>query len=105
MEEQITINGIVYHRLYVMDPVSQARGVTTVPHLWKHDECEGVIYIGSNAHLYCSGCGREIPVVYSRWRSPLNSYNAEDYYISFKDKGSVISALDLVSALTLSPNT
>lgn len=104
MGEQININGIVYYRLYVPDPVAKERNIPSVVDFWQHDECCGDIYIGSNAHLYCSGCGREIPVINARWKSPT-VYNVEDNYISFDNNGFLPCVTTLFGALARMVNT
>lgn len=104
MGEQININGIVYYRLYVPDPVAEDRNITSVVDFWQHDECDGDIYIGSNAHFYCSGCGRKIPIINAGWKSPT-MYNVEDNYISFDNNGALPSMQTLIGGLARMVNT
>ena len=105
MGEQITINGIVYYRLYVPDPVAEGRAITSVVGFWQHDECDGDIYIGSNAHLYCNRCGKDMPIVSISWATPMTSLVSANYVCSNLMKGHVPSIIDLYGSLARMAST
>lgn len=59
-----------YHQLYCQCPICVANGKTVPPSFWIHAGCGGDIYIGDNAHLYCSLCGKESHVTCSTYACP-----------------------------------
>lgn len=63
MEKQDSFekDGTKYFHLYVACPVCRERGVISPKSYWIHanDDCNGNIFIGDNAHLYCEKCGAE----------------------------------------------
>lgn len=81
-QEYVEINGVGYYRLCCRDPESIVNGLPPHKVFWKHKECEGDIYLGDNACLYCEKCGHISHLRNVIWHSPNISLSS-DFYVSF----------------------
>lgn len=78
----VNVNGVEYFRLYCEDITAIYKGMPSRETLWKHKDCEGDVYVGDNACLYCDKCGQISHLRNVTWHSPLTSISS-DYYVSF----------------------
>lgn len=83
-QEYVEINGVNYYRLCCCDPESFVNnGLPIHKVFWKHKDCEGGIYIGDNACLYCEKCGHISHLRNVIWHSPNTSLSSDSYVVSF----------------------
>lgn len=68
--DRININGVEYYRLYCKCPVCVERGYDSEPVYWQHQECEGDMYIGDDATLFCERDATVIPVTQAEFLCP-----------------------------------
>ena len=91
------INGVEYYRLYITCPVCLDRGGEYGrPEYWRHGNCGGDIYVGSDARYYCDKCGRNEHVLKWKYKCPQCS-NVDDYYVG--EEGSFASAEAIGTAI------
>lgn len=81
----IEVDGVLYFRLSCHDISAFYEGMPSRERLWKHKDCEGDVYVGENACLYCDKCGQISHLSNVTWHSPLTSisFDSFDYYVSF----------------------
>lgn len=60
--ETIIDKGVVYYKLYCVDP--RIQDPQHHCYYWHHKDCGGDIYIGSDATLYCPKCGSSAHVLH-----------------------------------------
>lgn len=78
MIKSMFIDGVQYYSAYFSCPVCIERGNTYPPSFWVHASCpDDHLYIGSDATLYCSGCGRKVKVLDAQYASPCHSESGE----------------------------
>lgn len=78
----IEVDGVLYFRLSCHDISALYEGRPSHKTFWKHKDCDGDVYVGDNACLYCDKCGQFSHLRNVTWHSPLTS-NSVDYYVSF----------------------
>lgn len=78
----VNVNGVEYVRLYCHDISALYEGRPSHKTFWKHKDCEGDVYVGDNACLYCDKCGQITHLSNVTWHIPLTSISV-DYYVSF----------------------
>ena len=94
------VNGVQYYSAYFSCPVCIERGTTYPPSFWVHSSCPNDhLYIGSDATLYCSGCGSIMKVVEGKYACPNHSTEAEEY-VGIGDPLTMAEAMSAALALT-----
>lgn len=84
MIKSMVIDGVQYYSAYFSCPVCCERGNMHPPAFWVHASCPNDhLYIGSDATLYCSGCGRKVKVLDAQYVCPCHS-SAEQSLIFFE---------------------
>ena len=79
MIKSMFIDGVQYYSAYFSCPVCN-----NPPSFWVHTSCpDDHLYIGSDATLYCSGCGRKVKVLDAQYASPCHS-SAEQSLVFFE---------------------
>lgn len=78
----IEVDGVLYFRLSCHDISALYEGRPSHKTFWKHKDCDGDVYVGDNACLYCDKCGQISHLRNVTWHSPLTSISV-DYYVSF----------------------
>ena len=76
--EKIVIDGVQYYSAYFSCPVCIEKGMRCPPSFWVHSCCPNDhLYIGSDATLYCSGCGRKVKIMNTQYVCPHHSESGE----------------------------
>ncbi len=80
----VVIDGVQYYSAYFSCPVCVERG-NVFPHaFWVHSSCPNDhLYIGSDATLYCSGCGRKVKIMDAQYACPYCT-SAESHIVAFE---------------------
>ena len=91
-------DGVTYLRLHCQNPIDILKEKVHCPYiLWKHgdDDCNGDIYLGDNAMLYCKKC--------NQYKSLLHVSFEENDKIRFNTENIIThSDKDLIKALAIS---
>ena len=83
-KKSIVINGVQYYSAYFSCPICIEMGITYPPSFWVHNSCPNDhLYIGSDATIYCSGCGRKIKIMDAQYACPHHSESVE-YIVAFE---------------------
>ena len=82
--DRLIKDGTPYYELYCKCPNCVEVGKDVPPSLWHHEHCDGEIYVGENAHLYCRKCGRERHIMYSAFKCP-DCCKVEDEVVDLDD--------------------
>lgn len=73
---------VEYYQLYAGCPECLKNGTPYSADFWVCGEC-GDIYVGDNAHIYCSKCEKDFKAIYAHYMSPCCSsgvlYNTVEY--------------------------
>jgi hypothetical protein len=78
MIKSMVIDGVQYYSAYFSCPVCIERGTIYPPSFWVHYSCPNDhLYIGSDATLYCSGCGRKVKIMNTQYVCPHHSESGE----------------------------
>ena len=94
------VNGVKYYSAYFSCPVCIEKGNVYPPSFWVHSSCPNDhLYIGSDATLYCSGCGSIMKVVEGKYACPHHSTEAEEY-VGIGDPLTMAEAMSSALALT-----
>lgn len=74
MIKSLAIDRVQYYSAYFNCPVCIERGTTYPPSFWIHSSCPNDhLYIGSDATLYCSGCGKKVKIMEAYYACPNHS--------------------------------
>ena len=81
----LIVDRVKYFPAYFSCPVCVEKGTVHPPTYWVHASCpEHHLYIGSDATLYCEGCGKKQKVMNALYACPLDS-EAKDYIVFFEE--------------------
>ena len=96
------VNGVQYYSAYFSCPVCIERGTTYPPAFWVHSSCPNDhLYIGSDATLYCSGCGSIMKVVEGQYACPHHGTEGKaGEYVGIGDPLIMAEAMSAALALT-----
>lgn len=64
---------VQYYQLYAACPECSENGKPCSVGSWVCGECGGDIYVGDNAHIYCSKCKKDFKVIYAHYMCPCCS--------------------------------
>lgn len=82
--KSVVIDGVEYYSAYFSCPVCYERGNRYPPSFWVHASCpDDHIYIGSDATLYCSGCGKKVKIMEAYYVCPNHS-KSENHIVAFE---------------------
>ena len=82
--KSMVIDGVQYYSAYFSCPVCIEKGTTYPPSFWVHSCCPNDhLYIGSDATLYCSGCGEKVKVMEAYYVCPNHS-KSENHIVAFE---------------------
>ncbi len=83
--KDIVIDGVQYYSAYFSCPVCAERGNMSPPAFWVHSSCPNDhLYIGSDATLYCSGCGRKVKIMNAHYACPNHSLAEGESLVYFE---------------------
>lgn len=95
------VNGVQYYSAYFSCPVCWEKGNRLPPAFWVHSCCPNDhLYIGSDATLYCSGCGEIMKVYEAQYACPHHSTDEAEEYVGIGEPLTMAEAISFALALT-----
>ena len=92
--------GIIYYQLYVSCPECMKNGSPCDPSFWVCGECGGDIYVGDNAHMYCSKCEKDFKAIYAHYICPCCSSGVLCNTVEFTSQPNISTSLSMAATLS-----
>lgn len=105
-KDRLEIDGITYFPLFCECPTCAKYGDHQLLSYWKHQGCDGQVFVGSNAMLYCNKCSCSTNI-----RNAFFSCEACDnrgeikWFVSKYDSNSIILNISNGIIIKTAPNT
>ena len=88
---------VEYYQLYAGCPECLKNGTPCSADFWVCGECGGDIYVGDNAHIYCSKCEKDFKAIYAHYICPFCSSGVLCNTVEYSPQPNISTSLSMAA--------